>query len=141
MATKPKTITGPADKTYIMDLSGGRMRRITVPADWKVTFGPLVPHRPGEKNYDHQKTFALRFYEGKDAQRAIFTDVLSFRDESLKVEERVTKVKQQVMNKNGPTGAVGTVVEARITEWRDPMAPETPTDEAFLQLGKPTKDF
>lgn len=137
MATK-KTDTG--DKTYLMDLSGGRMRRITVPASWKVTFGPLVPKPSGDDRYQN-KTFALRFYEGRDQQRAIFTDVLSFRDESLKVEERVTKTKQQVVHKDAPSGRREMVVEARVTEWRDPLAPEDSTADANFLAITEAKDF
>lgn len=139
MASK-KTTVATIEKTYIMDLSGGRLRRITVPASWKVTFGPLVPRREDDRH--QHKTFALRFYEGKDQQRAIFTDVLSFRDESLKVEERITKTKQQVVKKEAPGGAREMVVEARITEWRDPLAPQDgAADNAFLAISDKNADL
>lgn len=143
MARKPQTPPPPqANQTsYLMHLPGGKMRRITVPSEWKVTFGPLVPPREGNDRYQ-QKTFALRFYEGETKQRALFTDVLSFYDESLAIQERVTKVKQQVVNKNAPGGKTGMVVEARITEWRDPLAPEAEsTDGKFLQIEQPDEDF
>lgn len=139
MATK-KTAAPAGEKTYIMDLSNGRLRRITVPSSWKVTFGPLVPPRESERH--ERKTFALRFYEGKDQQRAIFTDVLSFRDESLKVEERVTKTKQKMVHKDAPGGKREMMVEARITEWRDPLAPEDGTaDSSFLAITDKSTDF
>jgi hypothetical protein len=121
-----------AMKTYLMDLSGGRMRRITVPASWKVTFGPLIPN---DKYGNERGKYCLRFYESKDQQRAIFTDVVAFRDASLAIEERVTKTKQQTIHKDGPTGRREAVVEARVTEWRNPDSPQdVESDKQFLAI-------
>lgn len=129
-------------KTFVMGLTGGRLRRITVPASWKVTFGPCVPggNKQGYTNGSDKFGMSLRFYEGKDHQRAVFTDVIWFRDASLKVEERVTKTKQKVIDKETPSGRKGMVVEARITEWRDPEAPDDETDQDFLRLTNNTED-
>lgn len=119
-------------KTYVMTTTGGGMRRVTVPAKWKVTFGPLVP--PKERDHGSSKGFALRFYEGANQQRAVFTDVIAFRDESLKVEERITKTKHKVATKQAPGGAKQVVMEARVTEWRDPLQPDDGGDTEFLSL-------
>lgn len=124
-------------KTYILDCKGGKQRRIDIPEDWKVTFGPISPGSRGE----HGGALALRFYEGKDKQRAIFTDVLSFRDASIPVLEKVTKTQSKRHTKNTPEGAKDFIVEARVTEWRDPDSPEDtmPHDE-FLSLPDDTDD-
>lgn len=121
-------------KTYLMELKGGKLRRVTVPSTWKVTFGPLVP---SEVRHGDVRTFALRFYESKEQQRAVFTDVIAFRDVSLPVEERVSKVKQKLVHKNAPGGRREMMVEARITEWRNPDAPDddhAEADEEFLAI-------
>ncbi len=64
--------------------------RVSVPADWKVTFGPVAvgrningPFRSGNGS------MALCFYENETKQRAIFTGVKSFRDTSLAIKRRV----------------------------------------------------
>jgi len=132
-----KKPTSDETKTYVMTLASGSLRRITVPAHWKVTFGPLVPPRDqsGESQSRFSgKWFALRFYEGKDQQRAVFTDVVAFRDESLRVEERVTKTRHHVAHKQAPGGQRQVVMQASVTEWRDPLAPDDGGDQEFLQL-------
>jgi hypothetical protein len=67
--------------------SEGRVR-VTVPEDWKVTFGPVAP---GAGKYAGGGELALRFYESDTKQRAIFTDVQSFRDLSIPVQRLIKK--------------------------------------------------
>ena len=105
----------PKMKIYILELKNGKLRRIHIPADWKVTFGPLIPG-----GRDGHGTLALRFYEGKEHQRAIFTDVKSFRDSSIQIEERQIKVESQRVRKDTEAGAKDFVVEARSSEWVNP---------------------
>lgn len=125
---EPPTENG-GKTTYIMHLRSGELRRITVPSNWRVTFGPLVPGKEGRGSP------GLRFYEG-DNQRACFTDVESFRDASIDIEERVTREKQQVMRKETPSGSKDYVVSARVSEWRNPDAPEDAEkeDQDFLKI-------
>jgi hypothetical protein len=66
----------------------------------------------------------LRFYEALNKQRAVITEVVSFRDMSIKVEEKRTTVKQQTLHKNTPRGDKAVVVEGRVEEWVDPDAPQ-----------------
>jgi hypothetical protein len=119
--------------TYVLDLVNGDQRRITVPSKFKVTFGPTVPYIKGSTN--HERGYALRFYEGnKENQRAIFTDVIAFRDSAIPIEEKVTRTKQQTLRKqHGREGFKDVVVEARVTEWRNPDAPAEP-DQEFLAI-------
>lgn len=127
MATKKPSLT-----TYILELRGGNLRKVTVPSNWKVTFGPLVPYTKHGGGEAHP---ALRFYESKEKQRAIFTDVVSFRDESIPIQERITKVKQKRHRHATPEGERDVIVEARITEWRNPDDPQDPDGEFdFAQL-------
>lgn len=125
-------------RSFILELTNGNLRRIKIPADWKVTYGAVCPPRKGNSKSGYAVethagwTHALRVYEGTH-QRAIYTDVVSFRDESIPMEERVTQVKQQVLRKQTPAGMKDVVVEGRVTEWRDPMAPMGDDDKKFLE--------
>lgn len=125
MAARKKDIE--ETKEYILELDNGSQRKLTIPADWKVTFGPI---NPGSKGH---QPLAVRFYESKDKQRAIFTDVKSFRDASIPIEEKITRVKRQNITKKTPEGERIVVVEAKITEWRNPDEEHEPDDE-FMQI-------
>lgn len=118
-------------KTLLMELSGGRKRRVTVPASCKVTFGPLVP-----SERMHKGEHALRIYESRDRQLAVFTDVVAFREEGIKIEELVKKTERKSMGKDSPNAAAETIVEVSVTEWRDPDNPGQyeKADKAFSQL-------
>ncbi len=107
-------------KTYICTLRNGELRKVTVPANWKTTFGPTAPF--SGKNTDYNHGLALRFYEGssKDNLRAVFTDVVAFRDDSLEVQERRTEIKHQTVGVQAPGGMQNATVEARITQWVNP---------------------
>lgn len=122
--------------TYILELTNGNLRKVTVPSAWKVTFGPAVPFSPGKGptyNVEH-KGYAIRFYEkNKENQRAIFTDVRSFRDSAIQIEERVTSSKKQNMRKETKGGFRDVEVEARVTEWINPDEAIKPTSE-FLAI-------
>jgi hypothetical protein len=86
--TKVKIASEEKMKTYEVETVDGGKRRITIPASWKVTFGPLIPGVQQDR-YGRNRRYpiALRIYESKEQQRAIFTDVASFRDTSIVVED------------------------------------------------------
>ena len=129
MAKTKAEVTQSPDETrdYILNCKHGKTKKVTVPAHWKVTFGPMVP---GSK---YEQTPCLRFYESANLQRAIFTDVESFRDASIPIVERVTKKQTKTHTQKTPEGDRDVVVEARMTEWRDPDQDHDP-DEEFLSL-------
>lgn len=123
-------------KTYLLHLANGNLRRVTVPASWKITFGPTVPfeRKPGY-SADMGK-WALRFYEGaKENLRAIFTDVVSFHDEGIDIKERVTRVQRKATLKKTPNGMKDVLVEARVTEWRSPTDDDADDAELFEEAG------
>lgn len=92
-------------RVLLVELFGGRKLRITIPEGSRVTFGPLVPASGGPKtsrgwaapSESNSGGTALRIYRGanKEDQITVFRDVLSFRDESLKVEEEVIDSKAE----------------------------------------------
>ena len=88
------------EKTYLVERHKETLL-VTVPADWKVTFGPVFT--PNKGGYGGPEN-CLRFYEAKDKQRAIFTGVLGFRDTSIPVKRKVVEVKGKSEFQKGPKG-------------------------------------
>lgn len=124
--------------TYILTMLGGGLRKVTVPSAYKVTFGPLVMPKKGDGGgyaENNSRTLCLRFYEGT-TQRAVFTDVRSFRDQSIPIEERITRTKTQVVAKHAPTGRRNVEVQASVSEWVNPDEPQesSAADNSFLQI-------
>lgn len=123
----------PAMKTYVLEKTNGQKSRVTVPAAWKLTFGPIwIP----AKGNSHELKYALRFYEGnKENQRAVFSDVKSFRDTSIQIEEQVTKTRAETYYKDTRNGRKAVQAEAKVTEWANPDAPdESEPEDEFLTL-------
>jgi hypothetical protein len=85
MAVVKKATTGK--RTLLIEGHNGKFR-ITIPADWKVTFGAF--QQGGGNKYDTgDRSAALRIYESESMQRACFRDVRSFRDLSIPLEKLV----------------------------------------------------
>lgn len=142
MATKKQT---DPKKVFILTLKNGNVRKITIPATWKLTFGSLVPYstdRNGRRD-DNSGGAALRLYEGtKDNLRAVMTDVISIRDASIEMMERRTSTQRKTAQKQTPQGMKDVMVEARVTEW---VNPDAEGDDAglneFLQLTAPGSEL
>lgn len=73
MTTKAKEVK---KITYKMQLVGGGVRTVTIPADWKVTFGPAIPSNASSRRGGDP--FCFRVYEALNKQRCVWTDVTSF---------------------------------------------------------------
>lgn len=129
-----KRASEPEMKTYFVERTNGNDQRVTVPASWKVTFGPL---NPGSKNQGGSGSPALRFYEAENKQRMVITNVVSFRDTSIKIEEKRTQVKQQTLHKRTNSGDKAVVVEGRVEEWVNPDAPQQDDGSEFFRLNAP----
>lgn len=98
--------------------SSGETRIITIPESWKVTYGPVSP---GSKYGDGN---VLRVYESKEKQRAIFTNVVSFRDLSIPVRKLV-KDKDEMLRLKNEKGKVTSEDKLTISDvWID-ETPET----------------
>jgi len=123
MAKSPKNKIDT--KTYVLELKNGETRKITVPAHWKLTYGNVVPYvgkdqRPGEHR------IALRLYDGsKENLRAVYTDVVAFRDSEISTLEKRTQVQRKASQKATDKGLRDVIVEARVTEWVDPDNEDT----------------
>lgn len=126
--------------TFMLIMKDGTKRKVTVPEDWKVTFGPLMP---GSKDASHNSSAAtaLRFYTGKDRQKAVFTGVESFRDMSIGMEEEVVKTQAETFYKDTPEGKKQFIVEGNVREWQNPDAPKARPNEMALEGLPHPKDF
>lgn len=125
-----------AMKTLILETASEGMKRVTIPAHWRVTFGNTLPYNPKHGFAGGSSNISLRLYDGT-TQTAVFSDVVSFRDASIKIEERITKVKRMQTTKHGRTGDKAVEVEGRATEWVNPdeaVDPATAKEEDFLEL-------
>lgn len=139
MATKKQAKSKPnvsneKHTTYLIELTNGKRKRVTVPASWKVTFGPIAP---GSKGYENngEKGLCLRLYENKDQQRAVFTKVASFRDMGIHVEERVVHRRNERAQRETPNGVKDFTVQAEYAEWRS-EDDEAPGFDPAFQLPK-----
>lgn len=107
-------------KTYILELKNGDTRKITVPGHWKLTYGNVVPYAKNDRNPGESRV-ALRLYDGnKDNLRAVYTDVVSFRDASIGTLEKRTTIQRKASQRHAEEGMRDVIVEARVTEWIDP---------------------
>lgn len=89
---EPVATEAPPEDTGIVKYEIERTEgtyRITVPAAWRVTYGLL---HPGSKDRYGQEGYVLRIYETDTKQRAVFTNVLSFRDLSIETERKVLNI-------------------------------------------------
>ena len=122
--------------TYLITHDNGDERKVTVPSDWKVTFGPAAKGMQRGTGPNNLKIpLALRFYEAETKQRVIFTDVSSFRDMSIKTQilKKSVQQKEGFMECDGERKA--TTFQATTEEWIDPDKPKplkpTPLIENF----------
>ena len=104
--------------TYLIEFQDNTQRKVTVPADWNVTFGALVPG-----STSNMGKWGLRFWKGTQ-QKAVFQGVESFRDMAIEIEERITQVKKETFYKDdGEGGKKAVVVEGKVHEWVNPDNP------------------
>ena len=98
-------------RTYEIKTQGDRFR-IDIPANFKVTFGSLSP---GSKYGGGG--MALRVYESDTKQRAVFTDVISFRDLSIPVRKYVKNTKSKAESERDAKGVRGSHEVEYNDEW------------------------
>jgi hypothetical protein len=124
--------TAPAMKTLLLICAGGTKRKVTVPADWKITFGAIASKPSEMSRYDGARGWCLRIYDGT-MPKVVFTDVISFREESVDVQVMVTRTEQKRMDRETPTGRKQGVAEMRYSEWRNAEDTDVDGDIRFLE--------
>ncbi len=128
---------------YVKFLHGSEPKKITIPSECTVTFGPICPGTKGGNN--GEGSIALRIYGGPKAtstQIACFVKVESFFE--VGVVECVSKsTKRATKRQQYEEGGVkkDRNVSVEVSEWRDELAEEdTGTEDAFLALRREHKD-
>lgn len=123
MSTKPAKPEVPKENmtTYLLLMNDGTRQKITCPTAWTVTFGPLMPGAK-DPNYNGHKAIALRIRDGQ-RQKAVFTNVESFRDMSMAIETEVTKTKEETFYRDEDGEKKQVIVQGAIKEWTNPDAP------------------
>ena len=103
------------DRTLLVKTKHEELR-VTIPADYKVTFGPVQPGRP-----DYDNGNCLRIYESETKQRAVFVNVVSFRDLSIPVQKRSKTVKNSSKSERDSKGNAKSKAETVVeeSEWED----------------------
>jgi len=126
-------------RTYFVETNKGS-KKVTVPANWKVTFGNVSP---GNKSNGPGGELCLRFYEGSaNNQRMVIVGVVQFRDMAIAVEEKRVSIKQQILRKDTEHGSKDVVVEGRMEEWVNPDKPDSgKADSEFFRLEHINKDL
>ena len=90
----------PKTRSILIEHShGGATRVEEIPANAKITFGPV---QPGGRAYPGDNV--LRIYTSQSNQLAVFRDVTSFRDLSLSVQVREVTVESESEDVHGPNG-------------------------------------
>lgn len=109
-------------RRLLLQMKDGTQKKITIPDDWKVTFGPLHPGKQ-EGNGGHT---ALRCWSGsktKEIQHAVFTDVASFRDMSIEIMEEREERKEERFVREGGSADEAVMAEVRVKKWVNPDEP------------------
>lgn len=109
--------------TYLVEFVNDTKKKITVPSNWKVTFGPIVrsaTSNPTSERWREKNPVALRFYEHDTRQRAIFTGVKSFRDMSIKIEEERITTQNKVGSIDIEGAKKNVNIKAETREWVNP---------------------
>lgn len=129
--SKRKSAT-PAMKTYILTMKDDTRRKITIPADWTLTFGALFPSKDSNGGRS-----ALRIYESKTKQRACISDVMEFRDDSLEMQIETVQNNTHMGRVDTPVGEQTVGINVQTKKWVDPDNAEQMTKAQVepLRLG------
>jgi hypothetical protein len=113
----------PKDETiYLIEFEDGSRKKVTVPANWRVTFGPVVSFGADRRPQGNRYTVpvALRFYEDETKQRAIFTHVTNFRDMSIPILEEKVQRKDKVGRVEVDGAYQNINLSAEVKQWTNP---------------------
>lgn len=124
------TDTTTTTKTLILEMHKGAERRITIPAHWAITFGPVAI---GAKySSSDGSANVLRLYEdvGRKHLKAVFKDVRAFFEEGIEIVERKTETKKKTYNQmNEKTGKMEAYqAEVKRKTWVNPYAEDEEDD-------------
>ena len=87
---------------YLIEKVNGDRFYLTVPEDWKLTYGPIWTPPENKRGFGggSELRYCLRFYDkNKERTRAMFDDVKSFRDNSLPLTKEIITEKGTITYK------------------------------------------
>lgn len=117
-------------KTLVLEMNGNKDRKVVIPHDWTITFGPIGV---GARHDGQNSTHVLRLYEdaGKKKLKAVFRNIVAFHEEGIQILEKVVRKKNKTFRKAGSKGEQTYSAEVRQTTWSNPYEdePEVPEDE------------
>lgn len=116
-------------------MQDGTQKKLVIPADWKITFGALVP---GQK--ESAGKIGLRLWsgaKGNEIQHAVFTNVDSFRDMSIEILEQVEERQTEIYRKEGDESGEAIHADVRVKKWINPDEAK-PKPEVRPQYGPGT---
>lgn len=104
-------------REILVILNGGKRRRVSgIPANAKITYGPVSP---GSREYGGRDGNALRIYTTTNNQLAVFVGVQEFRDLSLTVQEQKVISTGSHESERGPKGSRSKSEAVEAVEWED----------------------
>lgn len=130
MATKRRTAAPTvATRTLMAETKSGSLRKIIIPANWTISFGPIAV---GVARNGQESPNVLRIYAdaGRKDLQAVYRDIVSVSDERVQITERKTVKRQKTFTKKGSNGEQVYAAELRKTVWSDPFADEPSAEES-----------
>lgn len=124
--------------TYVLVMSDKSLRKITVPKEWTITYGQLMPGISKNDRYNQGAAgYGVRFYEGKKTTgkaMAAIGGVIEFYPDTIAISEQVIETKRQSYGDSAPEGFKNSTVEAKVVSWRNinEPVPVTPENNRFL---------
>jgi hypothetical protein len=135
---KPKTQTAEK-RTYLLEMSDGTRKKVTVPAAWKVTFDAFQPGSLSGSSQAHAPT--IRFYEGsKENQRAVITGVQAFRDMSIGIEEEIVKTQEETFSRETDEGIKNVAMNVSVKTWVNPDANPVNSEPQIMPVKRLIQD-
>ena len=121
-------------KTLILEMQGNQSRKVIIPEDWTITFGPIGVGVRSDGNSTH----VLRLYEdaGKKKLKAVFRNIIAFHEEGIQILEKCVRKKNKTFKKQGSNGEQTYAAEVRQTTWKDPYSDETDHDADDFEVGE-----
>lgn len=122
-------------KTLIIELNAGKMRKMIIPSEWVITFGPVGV---GARSHNGDSTNVLRLYAdaGKKQLKGVFRNVVAFHEEGIEILEKVVRKKNKTFRRQEKNGEQTYAAEVRQTSWRDPFSDEDDSADAEFDLSE-----
>jgi hypothetical protein len=117
------------NRVLLAEIRGGSLRKIVIPDDWCITFGPVAVGVARQPNQESPNVLRIYADKKRDNLMAVYRDIVSVSDERIEITERKVHKKQKIFSKKGGNGQQSYAAEIRKTVWSNPFADEPEADE------------